>query len=514
MKILSIQLENFRSFAEVSFQFHDTTIIAYHNGAGKSTLAEAVVWCLFGTDIVSRQKQDEKLMRLGEKRMAVTVTWLIRGKSVVISRTRASRQGSTLLVNGKRAQLGQIEGWFGTVQEFLSVFVPGYFSSLEPKEAKTVLSRCVPDLPKEDVLSRMNPESAARLQNDQFVMGIDSVEFATQKVRQELKDTEEERLRLEGQCQAYQSVLRRGEPEPYVSSITGEERARYEAAKRELMELEASQGHRKERLRDLYARRESLGRTYRALRDSLPQADTHCHTCGQPLPQDQAARILKEIEHKRKASIAKMKGMLEEGNAVKAEIAKLESMPDNDTPHSELVEFVQNMETRLKDEHYREVAYAAQLRAYEQAKEHFTQAQEDLQATEEHLEDLKQKLQALQEFRFEYLRAQHEKLNGLFRHVAIHLMDVNKETGEVRETFRIEWKDRPYRLLSYSEKIRCDIEIGRALAQAKGEAMPVYVDNAESVQHLMDETFSGQVMAAYVANGTLTVSQMPEVKGA
>ncbi|TDY37797.1 AAA domain-containing protein, partial [Alicyclobacillus sacchari] len=114
MKILSIQLENFRSFAEVSFQFHDTTIIAGHNGAGKSTLAEAVVWCLFGTDIAGRQKQDEKLMRLGEKRMAVTVTWLIRGKSVVISRTRASRQGSTLLVNGKRAQLGQIEGWFGT----------------------------------------------------------------------------------------------------------------------------------------------------------------------------------------------------------------------------------------------------------------------------------------------------------------------------------------------------------------------------------------------------------------
>ena len=93
-------------------------------------------------------------------------------------------------------------------------------------------------------------------------------------------------------------------------------------------------------------------------------------------------------------------------------------------------------------------------------------------------------------------------------------MDVNKETGEVRETFRIEWKGRPYRLLSYSEKIRCDIEIGRALAQAKGEAMPVYVDNAESVQRLMDETFSGQVITAYVADGPLTVSKMPEAQGA
>ncbi|MBF8376453.1 AAA family ATPase [Alicyclobacillus mali] len=514
MKILSIQLENFRSFTEASFQFHDTTIISGHNGAGKSTLAEAVVWCLFGTDIAGRQKQDEKLMRLGAKNMAVTVTWLIRGATVVISRTRGSRQSSTLLVNGKRAQAGQIEGWFGTAEEFLSVFVPGFFSSLEPKEAKKVLSRCVPDIPKEDVLARMAPEHAAIIHRDQFVMGLDSIEFALQKVRQELKETEEERIRLEGQCQAYQSVLRRGAPQPYVPSVTEEERVRYEAAKRELIEHEAVHGHRKERLRDLYARRESLGRAFRALRDSLPRADTRCHTCGQPLPQDKADRILQEVERKRKASLAKMKEMLEEGNAVLAEIATLESLPDDASPHPELVEFVQTMEARLKDEHYREVAYAAQVRAYEQAKEHFTQAQEDLQATAEHLEGLKQRLQALQEFRFEYLRAQHEKLNGLFHHVSIHLMDVNRETGEVRETFRIEWKGRPYRLLSYSEKIRCDIEIGRALAQAKGEAMPVYVDNAESVQRLMEETFSGQVIAAYVADGPLTVSKMPEAQGA
>src|SRR5579875_1724592 len=150
MKILNIQLEHFRSFTEASFQFHDTTIISGHNGAGKSTLAEAVVLCLFGADIAGRQKQDEKLTRLGAKHMAVTVTWLIRGTPVAISRTRGSRQGSTVLVNGKRAQTGQIEGWFGTVQEFLSVFVPGYFSSLEPKEAKAVLSRCVPDIPKDN----------------------------------------------------------------------------------------------------------------------------------------------------------------------------------------------------------------------------------------------------------------------------------------------------------------------------------------------------------------------------
>ncbi|SDW97606.1 exonuclease SbcC [Alicyclobacillus hesperidum] len=514
MKILSIQLENFRSFTEASFQFHDTTIISGHNGAGKSTLAEAVVWCLFGTDIAGRQKQDEKLMRLGAKHMAVTVTWLIRGTPVAISRTRGSRQGSTVLVNGKRAQTGQIEGWFGTVQEFLSVFVPGYFSSLEPKEAKAVLSRCVPDIPKDNVLARMNPESAAVIQHDQFVMGLDSVDFAAQKVRQEMKETEEELLRLEGQCQAYQGVVKRGKPAPFVPSITEDERGRYEAAKRELIEREAAHGHRKERLRDLYARRESLGRAYRALRDSLPQADTHCHTCGQPLPQDKADRILQEVERKRKASLTKMKEMLEEGNAVKAEIDKLESLPDDASPNPELVQFVQAMEDRLKEEHYRKVAYDAQLRAYEQAREHLAQVQKDIEVTREHLQGLKKRLQALQEFRFEYLRAQHDQLNGLFRHVSIHLMDANKETGEVRETFRIEWKGRPYRLLSYSEKIRCDIEIGRALAQAKGETMPVYVDNAESVQRLMEETFSGQVIAAYVADGPLTVSKMPEAQGA
>ncbi|WP_029421723.1 AAA family ATPase [Alicyclobacillus macrosporangiidus] len=513
MKLQSLVLENFRCFERAEFTFGDVTTVHGHNGAGKSTLAEAVVWCLWGTNIYGKAKQDESLMRLGAKSMAVTATFLLKShkRPVTISRTRVGSKGSVQLVNGKKPNPGQIEGWFGTVQEFLSIFFPGYFSSLEPKDAKTVLSRCVPDVTKDEVLARMSPDNAALLANDHFVMGLDSVDYAAQRLRQEIKACEDNVMRLEGQRSVYLAAIEKGVPKPFVSQVTDEERQRYEAAKRDLIKRETEAEHRQQRLKELRERRESLGRTYRALRDSLPQVDTHCHTCGQPLPPDKAEQIRQKVAKKRKAVEEELAEVLQQGYQVKAEIEQLEALPQQDAPNPELVRFVQDVEKRLQDEHFLEVAYATNVRLYEQARANIEQVRVEIESERQRLDGLQRKLKALQEFRFEYLRAQHDKLNGLFEHVRIHLTDANKETGEIRETFRIEWKGRPYRLLSFSEKVRCDLEIGRVLAQAKGEPMPVYVDNAESVQRLFDETFGGQVIAAYVADSPLQVEIVSDV---
>ncbi|SFU95967.1 AAA family ATPase [Alicyclobacillus macrosporangiidus] len=513
MKLQALVLENFRCFERAEFTFGDVTTVYGHNGAGKSTLAEAVVWCLWGTNIYGKTKQDESLMRLGAKSMAVTATFLLKShkRPVTISRTRVGSKGSVQLVNGRKPTPGQIEGWFGTVQEFLSIFFPGYFSSLEPKDAKTVLSRCVPDVTKDEVLARMRLDNRELLANDLFVMGLDSVDYAAQRLRQEIKACEETVLRLEGQRSVYLSAIEKGAPKPFVSQVTDEERQQYEAAKRELIKRETEAEHRQQRLKELRERRESLGRDFRALRDSLPRVDTHCHTCGQPLPPDKVEQIRREVAEKTKAAKVRLAEMFQEGNQVKAEIEQLEALPKTAAPDAELVRFVQEIEKRLKDEHFLEVAYVANLRTYEDARANIERVRQELEAERQRLDGLQRKLKALQDFRFQYLRAQHDKLNGLFEHVRIHLTDRNKETGETRETFRITWKGRPYRLLSFSEKVRCDLEIGRVLAQAKGEPMPVYVDNAESVQRLFDETFGGQVIAAYVADRPLEVQIVSDV---
>jgi len=554
MQIESMTLQNFRCYEQKEIQFSQVTAIQGHNGAGKSTLAEAIVWCLYGTDMLGKSKQDENLMRLGTKSMAVAVTFVNEaGKSLTVSRIRSSKRASAMTVNGSRPKPGQVEGWFGAVSEFLSVFFPGYFSSLEPKEAKLILSKCVPDVPKEDVLSRMNGDAAELLAHDKFVMGLESVDFAMKRVRDDMAELEKSITPYEGEMDAYQAVIERGEPKPFVSEITAEMLKQFEASKREVVKNEAGFENRDEQLQALLAQHTSLADTYRTLKASVPNVDKNCPTCGQKLLTLRADEIRQQVALKQRGILRNLEQIVAEGKRVKAEIERLTTLPKTSPVVQTLKQNIEQVENKLRtvhphknrprtiktnkkkgnkgrnawqktirmnqtlknnieqrgkklrDEHQLQIAHAAMIQMYQMAKENIAKTKQSMMDEQKQLEATERKLKALQDFRFEYVRTQHAKLNSLFDHVRIHLMDWNKETGEIRESFRIDWKGRPYRLLSFSEKIRCDLEIGRVLTEARGEAMPVYVDNAESVQDLLAEHFRGQVIAAYVADTKLTV---------
>ncbi|WP_169794806.1 chromosome segregation protein SMC, partial [Alicyclobacillus kakegawensis] len=386
--------------------------------------------------------------------------------------------------------------------EFLSIFLPGYFSSLEPKEAKAILAKCVPDVPKEDVLKRMTSEAAELLAHDQFAMGIDSVEIAIKKVRNEIHELEQELLRSEGEVRAYSSVIEQGPPKPFKPLVSTEDRQRYEMAKRASIKFETQLEVRESRLKELKVEHARLQQKYREIKSNPPKVDTHCPACGQRLPGDKVQAVREKAIREYKDRLAEV---IQQGKQVRAELDRLEALPDRPKLEASIQALIERVENALEEERQQQAEYQAALQSYQRAKAKLQELRTMTDQDRRNLEAFQRKLRALQEFRFEYIRAQHEQLNGFFDNVRIHLMDVNKETGEIRESFRIEWKGRPYRLLSFSEKVRCDIEIGRVLAFARGEAIPVYVDNAESVQNLFGETFCGQVIAAFVADTKLTI---------
>ncbi len=496
MHIESMTLQNFRCYEWAEFKFGEVTTVYGHNGAGKSTLAEAVVWCLFGTNILGKSKQDETLMRLGAKDMAVVVTFVKDGKQLVFARARESRKGSALTLNGMKPKLGQVEGIFGSVSEFLSIFLPGYFSSLEPKEAKAVLTRCVPDVDKQDVLARIpDPEIAEVLAHDQFAMGIDSMDYAAKKLRGEIAELENELLRSEGELNAHRTVLREGPPRPFQSAVTAQEREQYELTKRTLLKAEAQFEQREHRLQELNEERNRLLRKHQAIKANPPKVETTCLTCGQSLPSDKVkvARENAMREHQQR-----LDEIVAEGQQVRAKMETLQAQSVNAPQLGQLSAELKRVEAQLASEQQAQIEYAAAMQSYQRAEKRTKELEIQLDEDRQTLAELQRKVKALQEFRFEYVRAQHEKLNGLFQNVRIKLVDANRETGEIRESFRITWKGRPYRLLSFSEKVRCDLEIGRVLAFAFGETLPVFIDNAESVQNLFGEPLSGQVIAAFV----------------
>lgn len=510
MKFTKLTLRNFRIHKEFALMLTARTVIRGKNEEGKSSLCEAMVWCLYGTDVFGISKQDHEIKRTDAKDMEVTLTGIAdNGQTITVTRSRDKSQ--VLLFNGVRKGAQEnIEKIFGTLPEFLTMFTPGYFSQLEPKEARTVLARCLPTINREDVIARLNPDHQSALSVKRFPMigGVESMDFLLEKTRREIRDLETELTRLDGEIRGIDGIMNEADPVEPVRKITPERRIEHHKMQKIAEEETVRFASRDANLAALRSQLVNLRTAYDSCKAQWQQKmDVNCVSCGQRLPLEK----VESIRVKAEANNAKLRKQMDEhiakGNRVKQERMALEgvdvSKPDAMT-QARLAQF------QLDEEADRRAAteYAVKRAMLDRAKARSGDARQTRASEEKRIVELRLRIQALDEYRFEYTRMQNERLNANFTHVRIDLVDANRETGEIRSVFRIHHKGRWYRALSKSAKIRCDIEIGRVIALARGEKMPVFIDNSESVQDLFGEAFSGQVIAAYVDQGLLKVETL------
>ena len=98
MKIVSLQLENFRRYDDVTIDFPEGLIgIVGPNGAGKSTIIEALGWCLYGNDAARTKKDEIKRTGASDKNDCKVTAELILGSDAV--RIERSLHGKNLSGN-------------------------------------------------------------------------------------------------------------------------------------------------------------------------------------------------------------------------------------------------------------------------------------------------------------------------------------------------------------------------------------------------------------------------------
>lgn len=468
MKLLSLLAENFRCYSHATFNFSDETVIRAFNRSGKSTIAECIIWCLFGTDGDGKKKADSRLLRTGEKRMSVMTTWRTdAGEEITICRTKPETGAVSVTINGRRAKPGQLEGWFGSVGDFLSIFRPGHFGNLDPIDARSVLANCVPDIPDAQVMACLVPSLRALLQHDNIAFGIDSAKVLEKKVRAEISEHKDELVRLEGEARAFRDILEQGPP---------------------------STAERDAQVAKLCEQRKTLRSAFRTLRDSLiTDTSLPCPTCGQDLPNDKA----EAIRQARNTPIEeRLKEICEQGDRLSKSIERLQMISIASEHSGEAVPT--KLEAGMRHDEEPLTAYEMQLRQYERANASLQQTEQDKVLIEQELVAHQNKLKAIHAFQSQYVRMQHAKLNSFFENVEIRLQSINQETGEIRDNFAVFFKSTPYKSLCDSDEIRCDVEIGRVLATPRLESLPVFVDDAEGVQDLWSLGFPGQIIAAFV----------------
>lgn len=105
-------------------------------------------------------------------------------------------------------------------------------------------------------------------------------------------------------------------------------------------------------------------------------------------------------------------------------------------------------------------------------------------------------LTALSSYIAERVRQRFDHLD--LNRVSISLYEVSKTTGEVRDIFKFNYEDRPYVILSLSEKIKAGLEVSELLKKIAGINYPVFIDNGESVPVIDNVRPSGQTFISQV----------------
>ena len=113
---------------------------------------------------------------------------------------------------------------------------------------------------------------------------------------------------------------------------------------------------------------------------------------------------------------------------------------------------------------------------------------------------------------------QSERAALLFAPVRMHkaglkLYEPMKESGELRDVFKLTWDGRDYIRLSLSERMRCGLEVVELLSRLSGKSYPLFVDNTESFCDLGAAQHDGQmILARVVPRQTLQVKSLDAPK--
>ncbi|WP_206922671.1 AAA family ATPase [Alicyclobacillus suci] len=511
MKLKMVIVENFRCFANETFSFSDETIVRAFNGAGKSTIAEAVVWCLYGTNIMGSKRYDSVLMREGTNNMKVITVWeTASGQDVTVERVKPETGGVKQFINGNKVKPGQLESlFFNSVQEFLSVFIPGYFSSIEPKDAKAIIAR-YSDVEPNIVLSSLLPKHRGVLENEKFGMGYDSIQILAKKASTELRELTEDLLRLDGEISTYEAILAEPKPEQPKSLVTEEIKAQVNRYSERIAEFDFTQknvmNQRKELNTQIYRKQE----TYKSIRAQRKTLDDTCPTCKQKLLGDALKTAKQEVEFHNATVERELKKIELEGIELRKKLEELQSLESHKTISEieKMRNFVNKVNTQLGNERDAFTRYEEWQKRYDRASNELNRLKGIREIQQENIEKLSLKIEATKAFRSQYVRMQQNKIDKLLDNVKIQLFRVN-EDGEVLDGFRILWNNKPYNLLSHSEKVWCDLEIGRAIFQLRPnpEPFPVFVDDAESVLNLFNTQHDRQIIAAYAYRSSLIVEE-------
>lgn len=492
-QVLSLSVKGFKGFLEeTSFTFGDMNTITGHNGQGKSSIADAIAFAITGVGFYGGTRLDH-LYHTNTRDISVTLAFADEsGAAHRLSRRRVD-DNMDIFLDERRITQRDLTLMFGERDLFLSIFNPRYFIDVLGVKGRDLLERYLPDIPKTEIMDRMNELDRALLETQDFL----SAEAFAKKLREEIAQLKRDAIYTQGQydlqvSQAGENAAQLEEKQTRYDSLTAE------AASLETRRTTGFDGTSlTEKLPDLYARHEELLREQPAGPELTAELDAKIQAAAQSLEQ-----ALAELRSRRDSMVAdeqqKRIQRQQEIDRLHAEIQNTEL----DLEYGRLSPEEGERLRQVKEELVRlsaEIKVLASQAAEPPANQ--TLKLEQLQAQQKDLETL---LSALAAYIAKRVEIRFSQLH--MNRVSISLYEAVKSTGEVRDVFKFTYEGRPYVCLSGSERIRAGLEVAELVKGLVGVDFPVFIDDAERVPIIDNVRPTGQIFIAKVAKGVkLTV---------
>lgn len=498
MKILSIECKNFKAFESVNYQFGDRIVITGDNFQGKTSIAEAIVFGLFGTNLTGSPYTDG-LIRKGTKSAEVTVMFEVGEETHEVTRVKGKK--SEVYLDGEKLSQTEVDKFVGEKERFLTVFLPGYFTGLPDKDGREMLMKLIRPPVVDEVLRAMGSTG-------DIIKGevLRDPEGLAKEKRAEIKATEAELQKITGQLEVLQERANRTIPEPmkfdeiHLDELKQKLSDHTSTVKSELQRLkQQSQG-----LRPQY---DMLKRQIQAV-PAAPYAEGDtCPVCAQTMAGEALEHALKHhhqeaarIQQKNAELTQQGKALIAQGEEIKRQIEALETQIIEESSTEALRSEIAELE-RQRAEVFAHNAQVSRMRI------EIAEDNDTIQKQRTYMEQLEadkfkmsEQVKALTEYRAKYAEIQVSQLKQYLNRVDIQLFEVAKTTGELKPTFTILYDGKEFKTLSYSERIRVNLEFSTLFNKVLGHDWPVYIDNAESITHF-DEPAASQLFMASVVKG-------------
>lgn len=504
----------------VEFDENKTYIVGA-NFQRKTTVGSLFNWCLTGTNLIGKEKENVANDTKKTKSVIVDITF-VDNFGIEHRLIREKGKEIYLTLDGNEVKQDELAKFYKNKDVFLVAHNPYYFWTLEPKQQKDLIRNILPNIePKEafDLLEDGDKkiikepiENLSKYTNDRNAE-IDRLEKEYNRNTGRIDTLKSIALEHEGNLlefekeQELQDLMKRHEEismcfESYTldgikASIDGLNRRIEEIIKSDLSKI---------------------SRQYDTAKNKLQNVDNEqsiCPSCKQEIKDDEIKNHLKYMFEKEMDDLQEKANKLKERAIELNNTKKQKEVLYNKLNTSNMQE-LQKEKDKLKEKidilqkEKEEIIYHNQQvniksKTIKDAKDLLLTCEKTQKEILEQLELNRVQRKIADKLKILIIETQKEKIRKYLNKVDIEFSKFVKTTGEITECCNIQYEGRDYKKLSKSQQARACLEISNVFNKISGINAPIFFDDAESTTDIQEIPGTQMIISLVIKYNSLEI---------